>query len=77
MKDPGKPRIEVDLRRWPAWPRTLLVLAVVAGVAAAGWIAGRDQPVPEWIPERLVPILSGLVLVLLALAFLDWLRKRL
>ena len=56
--------------------RNGIALIVVAGVSAAGWLVGRDRPVPEWIESRLLPVLAWAVLALAAVALVDWVRRR-
>lgn len=72
------PRIRVNLAtRLPSWVRWALALAIVAGVFLAAWLSGRDEAVPEWISGGLVPALGWLYLVLLVVAGVHLVRKRL
>lgn len=53
-------RVRIDLRRIPPLPRYALALAVAAAVAVAAWSVGKDDPVPGWVGDRLVPVLGWL-----------------
>lgn len=69
-------RRRVDLRTLPVWLQYLIALTVAAMVMAAAWLVGRDEPVPYWIKNYLVPALGWIYLLLLAIVIIDWLRKR-
>jgi peptidoglycan/LPS O-acetylase OafA/YrhL len=72
------PRIRVNLAaRLPRWVRWTLALTIVAAVFMAAWVVGRDDPIPEWISRGLVPALGWAYLVLLAVAGVHLIRKRL
>jgi hypothetical protein len=49
---------------------------IVIPISALAWIVGRDDPVPSWIPELLIPALSWLVLILVAILVVGWVRER-
>jgi hypothetical protein len=71
------PRRRIDLRQLPPAARTALALLVVAAVALAAWWLGRDDPVPAWISDRLVPLLGWAWLALAAVAlFARWQQRR-
>lgn len=67
-------RVRIDLRRIPPLPRYALALAVVAAVAALAWSVGKDDPVPGWVDDRLVPVLGWLWIA--AVVYLVALRLR-
>ncbi len=66
----------IDLRRLPSWAQYILTLSVVAVVVAAGWIVGRDNPVPAWITAYLISFLGWAVLVLFAIVVVTRIRRR-
>jgi hypothetical protein len=78
MADPHRPpRQRVDLfRLLSPLARTALALAVVVAVSLAAWWTGRDDPVPPFITDVLVPLLGWLWLALAAFAFVSWWRRR-
>lgn len=47
-----------DLRRLPVWLQYLVALSVIAVVAAAAWLVGRDRPVPHWVTHGIIPVLG-------------------
>jgi hypothetical protein len=49
---------------------------LMLGIAGLAWFVGRDDPVPAWITDLLIPVLSVLVLILVAILILDWVRQR-
>lgn len=64
---PRPPRKRIDLRgsmRAPA--RYAIAASITAVVALAAWWWGRDEPVPAWISEWLVPALGWTWLALAA-----------
>jgi hypothetical protein len=70
------PRIRIDLRRGlSATARYTIAIAIVVGVSLAAWYVGRDDPVPRWIGEGLVPALGWIYLALLAVAVVYWIRQ--
>jgi hypothetical protein len=78
--EPGPPRRRrVDLRRLPRWQQYVIALTVTAGVVAAAWLVGGDEPVPAWASGWLVPALGWLVLAVgagaLGMRLLDRLRR--
>jgi hypothetical protein len=56
--------------RYPA------ALALVVLIGGAGWLVGRNRPVPGWITERLIPALGWLVIVLAAVALIQRIRGK-
>ena len=77
MTDPHRPpRRRVDLRLLPPVARTALALLVIAAVVLAAWWTGRDDPVPPFITDVLVPLLGWLWLALAAVALVSWWRRR-
>jgi hypothetical protein len=77
MADPHRPpRRRVDLRLLPPLARTALALLVIVAVSLAAWWTGRDDPVPPFITNVLVPLLGWLWLALAAFAFVSWWRRR-
>jgi hypothetical protein len=69
-------RREANLSHLPNWLQHLIALAVVIPIAIIAWIVGRDQPVPTWIEDYLIPALGWLGLILIAIVVGDWLRRR-
>lgn len=71
-------RPRVDLRRLPSWLQYFIALATIASIAVVAWLAGRDEPIPLWVSEWLVPnlawILLGLIIVAVAGTVIE--RKR-
>lgn len=77
MADPHRPpRRRVDLSRLAPRTRTALALAIVVAVSLAAWWSGRDDPVPPFITDVLVPALGWLWLALAAFALVAWWRRR-
>jgi len=69
-------RRRVDLSGLPKPVLTLIGLIVVIPIATLGWIVGKDEPVPAWITEILVPVLSIVALVFMVILVVDWIRRR-
>jgi hypothetical protein len=67
---------QIDLTTLPQWLQYLIALAITAVVVVAAWIVGRDQPVPLWIEEYLIPALAVFGVVLIVTVVVDWFRKR-
>lgn len=53
----------------------LFAFFLMAPIAIAGYIIGRDQPVPPWIERHLIPGLGWFGLILIAIVVLDWLKN--
>jgi len=53
------------------------VALLMAVITAAGYLVGRDQPIPIWIDRFLLPGLAWLGLILIVIIALDWISKRL
>lgn len=71
------PRRRIDLRTLlPPAARWALAIAVIAAIGFAGWWTGRDQPVPAWISNGLVPWLGWIYIALAAVAAVSWWRRR-
>ena len=70
------PKDKVDLRTLPGWLQYCIALSVVAVVVAAAWVVGRDDPVPGWIADYLIPILGVAYLVLVVVVVATHLLKR-
>lgn len=68
-------RKKVDLKFLPAWLQSLIVLSIVTFVAIAGYLIGRDRPVPLWIDQHLIPGLGWFGLALIAIVTIDWLKN--
>ena len=70
------PRLRVDLwaalPRWASWS---VALAVAVSIVNFAWLVGRDDPVPTWISEVLVPALGWIYLALLVVAGVHVLRR--
>lgn len=68
----------VDLHRLPSWLQYLISLATIASIAVLAWLAGRDEPIPRWVGEWLVPnliwVFAGLVIIAVAGTVVE--RKR-
>ena len=62
---------------WPRRLQSIFAALVMAVIAVAGYLIGRDNPVPVWIERFLMPALAWLGLVLIVIVVVDWLRKRL
>ena len=76
-RSPLTGRKKVDLRSsLPPWLTLLLGLAIAVGVALAAWWVGRDEPVPAWITDRLVPALGWIYIGLVVVALAGWWRRR-
>ena len=56
-------------------PRTTTTLLLMCFIATAGYIIGRDQPVPPWIDQHLIPGLGWFGLILIAIVVIDWLKN--
>ena len=70
-------RNKIDLTQLPKWQQYLIALVIVAIVVAAALVTGKDNPVPAWISQYLIPGLGWLGLILILLAVGDWVGKRL
>lgn len=55
--------------------RYTITLILMTLIAIAGYIIGRDRPVPPWIDQHLVPGLGWFGLALIAIVFIDWLKN--
>lgn len=66
----------VDLRQLGTRMRLVIAIAVTSAAVAAAWILGRDDPVPSWISDGLVPALGWIYLALLVVAGVHVLRRR-
>lgn len=58
------------------WPHYTVAIIVSVAIGLAGYLVGRDNPVPPWIENFLIPALAWLGVVLILLAVGDWLRQR-
>jgi hypothetical protein len=70
------PRKKVDLRTLPTWLQYLISLTTIAIVVAVAWLAGRNNPLPEWISLYLVPALGWLFIGLVVIALVSRLRRK-
>lgn len=70
------PSKRFDLEQLPRWLQYTIAAIVMSIIAAAGYLVGRDQPIPAWIEDFLLPALAVFGLVLIALVLVDWLRHR-
>jgi peptidoglycan/LPS O-acetylase OafA/YrhL len=52
-----------------------LALVVVAIVSALAWVVGRDDPVPAWIEDALIPALGVLLIVAVVARIVIALRR--
>ena len=68
-------RKKINLNTLPAWQQYLIGIVVIAIVVAAAWIVGKDDPVPAWITNCLIPLLSVLGVILIVLAVGEWLKR--
>lgn len=66
----------LDLEQLPRWLQYTIGGIVMAVIAAAGYLVGRDQPIPTWIEDFLLPALAVFGLALIVLVLVDWLRHR-
>lgn len=69
-------RKKIDINNLPRWLQYAIAAVVMAAIAAAGYLVGRDRPTPEWITVWLIPALGWVGLVLIVLAVIDWIRRR-
>lgn len=70
-------RVRIDLfKRLSSAALYAVALSIVIAVVAAAWLAGRDDPVPAWISDGLVPALGWIYLALLVVAGAHVLRRR-
>ena len=58
------PRRFINLGRLPLWQQNLIALAVIAAVSALAWWVGRDDPIPIWIGDKLIPALGWIAIAL-------------
>ncbi|MCP4658897.1 MAG: hypothetical protein GY856_26090 [bacterium] len=58
-------RRRIDMRTLPSWLQWTISLAIVVVVSLVAWQVGKEDPVPAWVAELLVPGLGILFLVLL------------
>lgn len=58
------PRRLINLGRLPLWQQNLIALAVIVAVCALAWWMGRDDPIPFWIGDRLIPALGWIAIAL-------------
>lgn len=65
-----------DLRTLPVWLQYVIALTVVAVVVAVAWVVGRDDPVPGWITDDLIPILGWTYLALVVVVIVTRLARR-
>jgi hypothetical protein len=72
----GLSRKRVNLKTLPAWLQYLIALAVIAAVAAAAWIVGKDKAIPSWITNYLIPILGWSYIVLALCVIVSGFLKR-
>jgi hypothetical protein len=65
-----------DLEQLPRWLQYTIASVIMAVIATVGYFVGRDQPVPPWIEDFLIPALGVLGLIGIVLIVVDWLRQR-
>ena len=70
-------RKRMDLDRLPTWLQYIVALAVTAVVVIAAWLVGRDNPVPAWIDNYLIPGLGWVGLCLIVVIVVSEIKKRL
>lgn len=54
----------INLGRLPLWQQNLIALAVIAAVFVLAWWVGRDEPIPLWIGDKLIPALGWIAIAL-------------
>jgi hypothetical protein len=62
------PRRFINLGRLPLWQQNLMALAVIVAVFALAWWVGRDEPIPLWIGNKLIPALGWIAIALAVFA---------
>ena len=72
----NKHRSAIDLLGLPTWLQYVFAICVVALLAGSGWFAGRNDPVPAWLEDYVIPVLGWLGLLLIAIVLGDWVKKR-
>ena len=68
-------RKKIDLQKLPTWLQYTIAIIVINAIVIPGYIVGRDQAVPDWIENYLIPGLGWLGLVLILLVVIDWLKN--
>jgi heme A synthase len=67
----------IDLRTLPVWLQYVISLTVVAVVAAAAWVIGKDQPVPNWLTTKMIPALGWVYIGLFTTVMIGrWVGKK-
>ena len=68
--------MKTNYHRFRTWFPYITATIVTGAIALAGYLVGRNRPVPPWIETFLIPALGWLGVVLIVLAAADWLRQR-
>lgn len=53
-----------------------ITIIVMIAISTAGYLVGRDKPIPNWIERYLIPALGWLGLILILIVVVDWLKNR-
>jgi len=69
-------RVRIRLDSYPKRVQYAIAVAVMVPIATLGWIVGKDNPVPAWITELLIPVLSVIALIFMGILVVDWVRRR-
>lgn len=68
-------RKKIDLQKLPTWLQYTIAIIVINAIVIAGYLVGRDKPMPYWIENYLIPGLGWLGLVLILLIVIDWMKN--
>ena len=69
-------RKKVNLRELSPAIRYLIAITIVIIVFLLAWLQGKDQPIPNWIENGLIPILGWVFIGVMLLVTYRWIKAR-
>jgi hypothetical protein len=73
---PSDEESRIDLRRLPTWLQYVISIGVVVLVSLLAWHFGKDDPIPAWVSEQLIPVLAWVWIGLVVVALIGAWSKR-